>query len=467
MEDFWRTLFACEDSGWDFIKNGSWQIDAYDVTVILDPKEHSIEVDGNAEGTVLVESCDELRFILGLNVASESYAQVAIKALSVNGQQRVDYGNGGYKFRIPFLQKASKGDSVTLGFHYTSVPLARKCWVNSDSKGPVQGLGDGETELCFEGFWLPWANAQFQPVMATVEIVDKAGCQVIFNGELLETWQEGGATHSRFRTTIPGHPTLIAGEFEKTTKIVGDGGSITFYHQKDYAKVAQDIVDFTQGILERFVKWFTVNPVRDFYLVQLKRTEFGQYAPFPMVIFPRDDISKEMARENWERLAGMLGHEVSHFWFGGLLSSNPNEQWLSEGFAQYMSLLIAEEFYGDELLHKKLKQYLKALHDIRNEPQAVLCDIPLRHPLQPMLVRTKGAIVLHCLRQALGLDGFKEFLSEFVRKHRGEHITTDTVEGLCHEMFPKLDTTSFFDIHLKSTAVYEWDDTEGAVRVRQ
>ena len=215
MEDFWKTLFACEDSGWDFIKNGSWQIDAYDVTVILDPKEHSIEVDGNAEGTVLVESCDELRFILGLNVASESYAQVAIKALSVNGQQRVDYRNDRYKFYIPVVQKASKGDSVTLGFHYTSVPLARKCWVNSDSKGPVQGLGDGETELCFEGFWLPFANAQFQPVMATVEIVDKAGCQVIFNGELLETWQEGGATHSKYRTTIPGHPRSSQGSLRE------------------------------------------------------------------------------------------------------------------------------------------------------------------------------------------------------------------------------------------------------------
>jgi hypothetical protein len=462
MGDFWKTLSTCEGSGWDFIKNNSWQIDTYDVILILNPKEHSIEVNGNAIGTVLAESCEELRFLLGLNTSSESYAQVAIKALSVNGQQGVDYMSDQYKFRIPLLQKAYRGDRVTLGFHYTSVPLARKCWVNSDSKGPVEGLGDGETELCFEGFWLPFANEQYQQVMATVEIVDRAGCQVVFNGELLKTWQEGGAPYSKYGTTVPTLPTIVAGEFEKTTSMLGDGGSITFYHQKEYAKVAEDIVDFTQGILERFVEWFTVNPVRNFYLVQLKRTEWGQYAPFPMVIFPRDDISQEMERGSWERLAGMLGHEIAHFWFGGLLSSDPNEQWLSEGFAQYMNLLTVETLYGDERLHKNLQQYLKALHDIQDEPQAPLCDIPLRHPLQHMLVRTKGAIVLHCLRQTLGLD---KFLKELVTGYHGERITTDTVEGLCHELFPQLDSKSFFDIHLRGTAKYEWDDKERIIRV--
>ncbi len=55
---------------------------------------------------------------------------------------------------------------------------------------PVPGLGDGETELCFEGHWLPLANEYFQPPSAKIKIIADRELTVIFNGKLIESQEQ-------------------------------------------------------------------------------------------------------------------------------------------------------------------------------------------------------------------------------------------------------------------------------------
>ena len=132
----------------------------------------------------------------------------------------------------------------------------------------------------------------------------------------------------------------------------------------------------------------------------------------------------------------MLGHEIAHFWFGGVVRSGLDEQWPSEGFAQYMSLLIIEEYYGTEKLFTILKQYTDTLQAVELRGQEPLIDISITHPHQPMLVRCKGALVLHCLRQLVG-----------------------------REAFPDIDATSFCGEHLRAVRSYRWIHEENAVVV--
>ncbi len=51
------------------------------------------------------------------------------------------------------------------------------------------------------------------------------------------------------------------------------------------------------------------NPVDTFTFIQLKRTTFGQYAPFPLVVFPFNDIDKQTESNDWKTITQMLGHE--------------------------------------------------------------------------------------------------------------------------------------------------------------
>jgi aminopeptidase N len=205
------------------------------------------------------------------------------------------------------------------------------------------------------------------------------------------------------------------------------------------------------------------NPVRDFTLIQLKRTDFGPYAPFPFVLFPLNDISRLEDGGDWKRVTQMLGHEIGHFWFGALLRSDPTEQWLSEGFAQYLSYLVIERLYGRDALDKELENCVSKLSEIETTRQAPLCKMPLDHPAQFTLVRAKGAIVLHCLRQECTEDLFRAFLKQLVATYQGKRIDTATVENLCSVTETLRDAQEFFDIHLCSMAKYQWDD--GARRI--
>ena len=221
--------------------------------------------------------------------------------------------------------------------------------------------------------------------------------------------------------------------------------------------MAKSILNHAEKILERLCSWFSSNPVEDFYLVQLKRTTFGQYAPFPLVAFPREDIAKEMDGEKWQQLCGMLGHEIAHFCFGAVLESSPQVQWLSEGFAQYMSLLILEEFYGTYILKTKLYDYIESLQKVEQSEQAPLCNIPIDHPHQPMLVRRKGALVLHMLRQEIGKDGFLSLLKALINRYQGELITTETFNRFCEDKLDVIDVSGFFECYMMAIQPYGWD----------
>ena len=91
------------------------------------------------------------------------------------------------------------------------------------------------------------------------------------------------------------------------------------------------------------------------------------------------------------------------------------------------------------------------------ESQAPLVHITFDHPMQANLVRIKGAVVLHCLRQRLGFDRFIAFLETLVCHYQGQLITTDDVEVEVGWFLGSQDARTFFDTHLRGLATYTWN----------
>jgi hypothetical protein len=455
MGDFWPRFLALEGSGFEFLKDSSCQLEHYDVKLQIQNEDHSIDVQGTARGRVIGTTADQLRFLLGFNYVDPNQVSFTFRELTFGGEPAA-YHSDKHMHQLLFGRELREGDAFEIGFSYKTSPVARKCWVNSESDWPVPGLGDGETELCFEGCWLPFANGRFQSVTVDIQIEDLPGASVLFNGQFLGTGYEDDCLVHRFSTWMPTFPTVVAGDFQVVTRQIGDG-TLAFYHQPGYSDVVETMLDIAESVLSVLVELLGTNPVRDFALIQLKRTDWGQYAPFPFVLFPADDISRLGEGSDWKRVTQMLAHEIGHFWFGALLRSGPTEQWLSEGFAQYMNLLVTERLYGRDALDKDLEDYVSKLSEIETADQAPLGNIPLDRPAQFTLVRTKGAIVLHCLRQECTEDLFWAFLKQLVVAHQGQVIDTATVEQVCRVTGTLRDAAAFFDTHLRSVAEYQWD----------
>ena len=125
-----------------------------------------------------------------------------------------------------------------------------------------------------------------------------------------------------------------------------------------------------------------------------------------------------------------IAHELAHQWWGQAVGwKNYHEQWLSEGFAQYLAALYAEHERGPDSFDAVLRQMRRTAIDA--SPQGpVYLGYRLGHlkgdsRVFRALVYNKGALVLHMLRRLIGDEAFFTGLREFYAKWRYTKAGTD------------------------------------------
>jgi aminopeptidase N len=125
-----------------------------------------------------------------------------------------------------------------------------------------------------------------------------------------------------------------------------------------------------------------------------------------------------------------IAHELAHQWWGQAVGwKNYHEQWLSEGFAQYLAALYAERERGADTFTSVLRQMRRTAIDA--SPQGpVYLGYRLGHlkgdsRVFRALVYNKGAMVLHMLRRLVGDEAFFSGLREFYAKWRYKKAGTD------------------------------------------
>ena len=144
-----------------------------------------------------------------------------------------------------------------------------------------------------------------------------------------------------------------------------------------------------------------------------------------------------------------LAHELAHQWFGQALGwKNYHEQWLSEGFAQYLAALYAKERRGEGAFRDVLRQFRRwAIEDSDQGPVYLgyrLGHIKGESRVFRALVYNKGAAVLHMLRRLIGDEAFFGGLRQFYASHRFKKAGTDDFRKSM-EAASKRDLNRFFE----------------------
>jgi hypothetical protein len=144
-----------------------------------------------------------------------------------------------------------------------------------------------------------------------------------------------------------------------------------------------------------------------------------------------------------------LAHELAHQWFGQAVGwKNYHEQWLSEGFAQYMAALFARERRGESVFRDILRQFRRWGID-----QSVEGPIYLGYRLGHIkgesrvfraLVYNKGALVLHMLRRVVGEEAFFAGVRRYYKENRFAKAGTDDLRTAM-EAESGLDLSRFFE----------------------
>ncbi len=144
-----------------------------------------------------------------------------------------------------------------------------------------------------------------------------------------------------------------------------------------------------------------------------------------------------------------LAHELAHQWFGQAVGwKNYHEQWLSEGFAQYMAALFARERRGEGTFRDILKQFRRWSLEMSDEGPVYLGyrlgHIKGESRIFRALVYNKGAAVLHMLRRFVGDEAFFRGVQRYYRENRFRKAGTEDLRKAM-EAESGRDLSRFFD----------------------
>ena len=139
------------------------------------------------------------------------------------------------------------------------------------------------------------------------------------------------------------------------------------------------------------------------------------------------------------RIAEVIAHELSHQWFGNLVTMKWwNNLWLNESFATMMAYLAIDKLQPDWDIWAEFNSYESVMalrRDAIDGVQPVQVDV--NHPdeistlFDPAIVYAKGAQLMRMLQHFVGDDAFQAGLSDyFTRFAYGNTEETDLWEAL-------------------------------------
>jgi len=171
---------------------------------------------------------------------------------------------------------------------------------------------------------------------------------------------------------------------------------------------------------------------------------------------------------------GLVSHELSHMWFGDLITcKNWGELWLNESFAVYSEIIYTENFKNFEEARYNLlsdynvyltEAYNRYIRPVSTKVYNSAGDMFDRHAYN------KGGCILHTLRFVLGDELFFRSLKYYLHKYEFKSVETADFRIAIEEATGR-NLEWFFDSwiyqagHPVFEVKYDWDEKEKVVNL--
>ncbi|EGC35999.1 hypothetical protein DICPUDRAFT_47371 [Dictyostelium purpureum] len=216
-----------------------------------------------------------------------------------------------------------------------------------------------------------------------------------------------------------------------------DKTRVRVYKGKGVKESSELALQIAIKTLDFFVDYFNISyPLKDLKLVAIP--DFTFYAMENMGLLTFEDIylltSDKATLVNNKELVDMIAHEISHQWFGNLVTMEWWSMiWLNEGFAEFFGYFASASLYPEWNVWLEFSQniYNKALY---------LDSLSSTHPVQ-LTVRTtsqiaeifddisydKGASIVKMIQNLLGPDNFRNALRYYLKKYSYQNTVTQNL----------------------------------------
>jgi len=299
-------------------------------------------------------------------------------------------------------------------------------------------------------------NAQWYPIppegdyfTARVKIAVPADFSVVANGMLIErpqlTEQDraeesvgGGQKVNIFVSRKPiKYMSFIVGKLQRK-KGGTDPYPFNFYRTQDVILPKMDYIEETKRILRFYEDKFGPYPYESLSVIHRIWQESGGHSPASFVVLnqlPRiEGVRLERANSpvnltRWDEY--YLAHEIAHQWWGqGVTWDRYHDQWMSEGLAQFATMLYLKEKYGKSAFSAILRK-MSAWTEKKAKWGPIIFGSRISHfdfYAFQSIIYNKTSLVLNMLRDMLGEEVFFQGMAAFFDRFKyGAARTNDFV----------------------------------------
>jgi aminopeptidase N len=167
---------------------------------------------------------------------------------------------------------------------------------------------------------------------------------------------------------------------------------------------------------------------------------------------PVDDLAREVAYQWWGQAVGLKSFD---------------DAWLSQGLAEYSSVLYRESQQSSAEFHETLSEIIQLA--LAFEQDASISRAPTQlndqSPAYRSVVFYKGAYVYHMLRTTIGDDKFFNLLKTYYSTFKGQNTGIDDFESLADKVSGQK-LRGFFGMWVDSTGVPEFKVEYSIIRTK-
>jgi len=428
--------------------NGGYDVQHYHLDITPDFEERTL----SATVVILLEATQDLpEFNL-------DFWGFEITELTVN-RIPADYRRDGIELTVIPAEPIISGDLVSVIVSYNGTPregldtrfypIGSAGWVFHDNGSFVTSQPRGAS------LWYPVNDYPSDKATYSFDITVPDAYVVATNGQLLEVIDNGDTLTYKSETTDLTASYLVTvhvGDFVLDEEAVVDDVVIRNYFANPHSGQAQTIFVETGEMMAFYEDLLGEYPF-DMYGSVVSDVEL----PFALETQTLSTYGT-LILEDSVRTHITLAHELVHQWFGNSVSpARWRDIWLNEGFATYLSLLWAQEKYGDSILDTILNNWFETLTDQRyfaSSPMAIGNPSPTQ--MFHGAVYWKGAMTLHALRERIGDELFFELLRTYYETYRDSHVTIEDFIALANQVSGE-DLTEFFNAWLYQKDIPEWE----------
>ncbi|WP_276133714.1 ABC transporter permease/M1 family aminopeptidase [Polluticoccus soli] len=242
-------------------------------------------------------------------------------------------------------------------------------------------------------------------------------------GSLVRSWEQNGKRYFNYKLDQPSlnFYSFISAKYEVARK-KWNGIDIEVYYHKEHGYNVPNMLNS----IEKSLDYYTTN-FGPYYHKQARIIEFPRYSSFAQA-FPgtmpySEGIGfitdlREVTKDDIDFVFYVVAHEMGHqYWAHQLCGANmQGSEMMSEGFAQYSSLMVMEKEYGKD----KMKQFLKYEMDgyLRGRSREFEAERPIiKTESQQYIHYQKASVVLYYVKEMIGEDKVNLAMRSLINDH--------------------------------------------------